>query len=178
MRVEIHMIEIERVFIQDLEDAGKTGCDVAGRAPALCHGGAPGLDAGLAPFAEGVENGTAGRGEGFAHYAVALEGFGGRVVVAFRTETRSVCTWDWLEDGKWLWWRLGRLTCSIDEICAIVGDAGVAVVCPVAWDVAVVVFEVVDAPFCPRCGVDCFHPEGGRIAGACLGSLVCRSELK
>jgi hypothetical protein len=108
---------------------------------------APFLNAGVAPLAEGVENCAVLSEQCISHYAEALCCVGGGVVEALRTLT------------------IRARASSVDEVVAVygVGNAAFAAVCPVGGNVAVVVFEIVDAPFGPGCGIDALVADGRRV---------------
>ena len=75
-------VQLERVLVEDGEDAREARVDVVAHPPRVAGRVAPGLDVGLAPVAEAVEDGAVLGEQRVAHEGVAVGGVGGAVVVA------------------------------------------------------------------------------------------------
>lgn len=127
---EIGVVAQEGAFVQDFGDAGPPRCDVACYAPRGAGAGAPGLNSGVAPVAEGVEDRAVLGKEGVAHYAVANCGERGAPVVTGRRRATGLSAGG-AGAGPVDVWSVGL---------PLIRHAGAVDVGPVVGHVAVVVF--------------------------------------
>lgn len=115
---------------------------------------APGYDICSAPFTEAVEDGAVLRMECIAHDAVAFRRLGGGPVVI------SWCCLAYILAGA-----IGKLLAM-----GRIGHTSYVFVLPVCGDMAVVVFKVVNAPFCKGGSVKILVPNTSWVASTSLSS--------
>ena len=82
---------------------------------------------------------------------------GALVVVVGLAKSLRVCTW-YCKYTSLCRKLVLRLTGSIDKIISILRNTSVALINPLFWDVAIIIFQVINAPFRPSRCIDALKP--------------------